>query len=180
MNMSEYNSSLAKVENLPGKKGTTKLRQQLVFLQAKTTQGVLVGQMIISHGLPAKKTRTEEKMRSYGDFANAKKILGLENAKEYQAAISNGLFANVAKKPQNFTTGNTTYVMAVGFDPALSPADKKQVFAVLISTAQAEARAKGNPYLAVLKSIDGNAATAAVNLASKINNGQSGVLLRVA
>lgn len=179
VNMSEYNSSLAKLVDMPAKKAPTKLRKDLVFLEAKTTQGKLIGQMIISHGLPTQKSKNEKTKRTYGEFTNASKILGL-NADRYRAAISNELFANVANKPANFTVGKTTYVIAVGFDPTLSPADKKLVFGVLISTAQEEAREKGNPYLAVFKSVDGNAATAAVNLANKISNGQSGVLLRVA
>lgn len=160
--------TLSKIAKATASGVEQKTRSKLVRINANLN-GVLVGTMTISHGLP---TSTSI------DTSNMGKALGYKGKRaEYLKAIKNNLFANVAKAPGNFQESKTTYVIEAKFSDNLSTQMKKQVFGVMLKVAQAEAQLVRNPYMAVFKRVDGNAATAAANFAAKINNGGAGGML---
>lgn len=164
--VNKKNNTLSQINNATKTTGVTqKTRLKLVRINA-ILNGVLVGTMTISHSLPTSRS---------SDTSNMGKALNYEGRRiEYLKAIRNNLFANVKKAPRNFKESKTTYVIEALFSENLGAQLKKQVFGVMLKAAQAEAQLKGNPYIAVLKSVDGNAATSAANFAAKINNGGSG------
>lgn len=170
-------STISKSEPKSGAREKT--RSKLVRINA-SMEGVLVGTLTISHGLP-KSNPKQTSQKQPKDIRNTEKLLGYEDKRaQYTAAIRSNLFANVSKAPGNFKEGKTTYVIEAKFADGLPPRTKKEVFAAMLKVAQEEARRVENPYLAVFKNVDGNAATAAANYANKINNGGSaGMLFRL-